>query len=213
MPPVSRLSLEQAAYYFLNGYSSYVKQEPQAYEPTVTFSPAFGVGFLVMHPVVYTKMLYEKVMAHKTNVWLINTGWTGGGFGVGTRIDVRYTRKIIDAIHSGALSASSMDFVTTDVFNLQVPKSCPDFPDEMLFPETRWSDRSQFDTTIEALAAKFHKNFRKYTMGASSEDAELLATIGAAAPTLPGGNPRGSKSRLGLARRFEWRDNARGMTM
>ena len=94
-------------------------------EPQVTFSPAFGAGFLVMHPVVYTKMLYERLVAHKANVWLINTGWTGGAYGIGKRIDVRLTRNVIDAIHAGALSAPSMNFVTTDVFNLQVPESCP----------------------------------------------------------------------------------------
>jgi phosphoenolpyruvate carboxykinase (ATP) len=161
LPPVSRLSPEQAMYHFISGYTAKVAgTEVGVTDPEVTFSACFGAPFLVWHPTRYAEMLADKLETHGAQTWLVNTGWTGGGHGVGKRMSIAHTRAIIDAIHSGAL----LEAPTTEdrTFGVHVPTACPGVPSEVLLPRNTWKDKAAYDATAAKLAGLFSKNFEKY---------------------------------------------------
>lgn len=167
LPPVSRLTPEQAMYHFISGYTAKVAgTEMGVTEPEATFSACFGAAFMVWHPSKYAELLAEKMEKHGATAWLINTGWTGGAFGVGSRIKLRYTRAIIDAIHNGTLDDA--EYVTDPIFGLAVPTSCPNVPDEILIPKNTWSNASAYDLQARKLANLFNNNFEKYKAGSSA---------------------------------------------
>ncbi|MCS6857463.1 MAG: phosphoenolpyruvate carboxykinase (ATP) [Sandaracinaceae bacterium] len=165
-PPVARLTKEQAMYHFMSGYTAKVAgTEVGVKEPNPTFSACFGAPFMVWHPSKYAELLAERLEKHKTKTWLVNTGWTGGSYGVGRRIPLRYTRAILDAIHDGAL-----DHVPTrrdPVFGFEVPLECPGIPQEILDPRNTWADKSAYDAMQKKLAHHFIENFKKYEAGTS----------------------------------------------
>jgi phosphoenolpyruvate carboxykinase (ATP) len=164
LPPVAKLTKEQAMYYFISGYTAKVAGTEQGVtEPEATFSACFGSAFLMWHPTKYASMLAEKVEKHGTNVWLINTGWTSGPYGVGYRFKLRHTRAIVDAIHSGELERG--EFVNMPIFNLRVPKTVTGVPDEVLMPMNAWADKENYNQTLSHLALLFQKNFKKFEDG------------------------------------------------
>ncbi len=166
LPPVSRLSPEQAMYHFISGYTAKVAgTEVGVTEPEATFSACFGAAFMVWHPTKYAELLAERIRRHDSHVWLVNTGWSGGAYGRGSRIELKYTRAIIDAIHDGSLAQASTE--TDPVFGLQIPIHCAGVPDEMLIPKNTWSDPANYDATAAKLAQLFHENFAKYRDAAS----------------------------------------------
>ena len=166
LPPVSRLSPEQAMYHFISGYTAKVAgTEVGVTEPEATFSACFGAPFLVLHPARYAELLAEKMRTHKAYAWLVNTGWSGGAYGVGSRMSLKYTRSIIDAIHDGSLRDSQTK--TDPLFGLEIPTTCANVPDEILIPKNTWSDESAFDQTAAKLAGLFAENFKKYESDAS----------------------------------------------
>ena len=168
LPPVSRLTPAQAMYHFISGYTARVAgTEMGVKEPQATFSACFSAAFLVRHPTVYAEMLATKLKKHGAQTWLVNTGWSGGPYGVGSRMKLAYTRAIIDAIHSGALAKSPT--VTDPIFGLAIPTHCPGVPDQMLQPEKTWSDPAAYHQAAKKLAALFQQNFAKYADQASEE--------------------------------------------
>jgi phosphoenolpyruvate carboxykinase (ATP) len=167
LPPVSRLTPEQAMYHFISGYTAKVAgTEVGVSEPQATFSACFGAAFLVWHPAKYAELLAEKIRRHNSHVWLVNTGWSGGPFGVGKRMDLTYTRAIIDAIHDASLSVAPTE--TDPVFGLSVPTKCPGVPADVLIPKKTWANKDEFDKTAGKLAALFHENFKKYADSAGN---------------------------------------------
>jgi phosphoenolpyruvate carboxykinase (ATP) len=168
LPPVSSLTPAQAMYHFISGYTAKVAgTEVGVKDPTATFSPCFGGPFLVWHPNKYAELLAEKMKKHGSRVWLVNTGWSGGAYGVGKRIKLAYTRAIVDAIHMGALAKSRTQH--DPVFGFDVITECPNVPQEILDPRSTWADKSAFDAMAKKLAGLFRSNFAKYESGASSE--------------------------------------------
>lgn len=161
LPPVAKLTPEQAMYYFISGYTAKVAgTEVGITEPEATFSPCFGGPFLVWHPSVYAKLLAEKIRKHDANVWLVNTGWSGGSYGTGSRMPLRYTRTIIDGIHSGTLV--SVPVVLDPIMGLDIVSSCEGVPDRMMQPRLSWEHPTAFDAASRKLAARFRSNFEKY---------------------------------------------------
>ena len=168
IPPVSKLTPAQAMYHFISGYTAKVAgTEVGVTEPEATFSPCFGGPFLVWHPAKYAGLLAEKMAKHHTNVWLVNTGWSGGAYGTGHRMKLAYTRSIIDAIHSGSLKDAPT--VADPVFGFHVVVEAPNVPKEILIPRQTWKDQAAFDATAAKLAGLFRKNFAKYESDASPE--------------------------------------------
>ncbi|HMP78942.1 MAG TPA: phosphoenolpyruvate carboxykinase (ATP), partial [Pirellulaceae bacterium] len=166
LPPVSRLTPEQAMYHFISGYTAKVAgTEVGVTEPQTTFSACFGAAFLVWHPTKYAEMLAEKMTKYRADCWLVNTGWSGGSAGVGSRIKLAHTRAIIDAIHDGALA--HVEFDTDPVFGLSFPKQCPHVPTDILNPRNTWQDQQKFTETARRLALQFAANFRTYEDQAS----------------------------------------------
>ncbi|MGB3961323.1 MAG: phosphoenolpyruvate carboxykinase (ATP) [Sulfurimonas sp.] len=160
LPPVSKLSKEQAMYYFLSGYTAKVAgTERGITEPVATFSSCFGEAFLPLHPTVYAKLLGEKIDEHKVNVYLVNTGWSGGVYGVGKRMSIKNTRACINSILDGSIN--ECEFNTTKTFRLQVPKSLGEISPSVLNPRDAWEDKDLFDKTRDKLAAMFRENFKK----------------------------------------------------
>jgi len=168
LPPVSKLTAEQAMYHFISGYTAKVAgTEVGVTEPTATFSPCFGGPFLVWHPAKYAELLAEKMRQHNANVWLVNTGWTGGSYGVGSRVKLKYSRAILDAIHSGELASAP---TTKDpVFGFEVVTAVPGVPSEILIPRDTWADTAAYDATAQKLARLFSENFKTYEGGVSSQ--------------------------------------------
>jgi phosphoenolpyruvate carboxykinase (ATP) len=167
LPPVSALSPEQAMYHFVSGYTAKVAgTEMGVTEPQATFSPCFGGPFLVWHPSRYAELLASRMRQHDARAWLVNTGWSGGSYGVGSRISLRHTRAIVDAIHDGSLAAAPRQ--RDAVFGIDVVTRCPGVPDEILVPRLTWADRAAFDATASKLAGLFTENFRQYEAGAAS---------------------------------------------
>lgn len=161
LPPISRLTPEQAMFHFLNGYTAKVAgTEAGVTEPQVTFSTCFGAPFLPLHPSVYANLLGKKIAEHGARVWLVNTGWTGGPHGVGHRMKLGYTRAMIRAAFRGDLD--HVEYVTDPVFGLSVPTSCPDVPNEVLQPRNTWADKAAYDAKAAELAKMFEENFRKF---------------------------------------------------
>lgn len=168
LPPVSKLTPEQAQYHFISGYTSKTPgTETGITEPSPTFSACYGQPFLVLHPRRYAEMLADRMQKHKADVYLVNTGWAGGKFGVGKRCPLKYTRKIIDAIHDGSLAQA--EYEKFEVFNLQVPKKVNGVPDELLNPASAWTDSAAFQTEIKKLSGMFATNFEKYAADVSPE--------------------------------------------
>lgn len=168
LPPISRLTPEQASYHFISGYTAKVAgTEMGVTEPEATFSACFGAAFMMWHPNRYAELLAEKINKHGAKAWLVNTGWTGGAYGVGSRIKLKYTRAMIDAIHSGALD--NVEYVTDERFGIQIPTSCPDVPSEILMPEQTWADQEAFNTTKAKLVDLFVKNFEQFKAGVNQE--------------------------------------------
>ncbi|MEO1483219.1 MAG: phosphoenolpyruvate carboxykinase (ATP) [Myxococcota bacterium] len=168
LPPVSKLTPGQAMYHFISGYTAKVAgTEMGVTEPEATFSACFGAPFLVWHPTKYAEMLAEKMRQHNVDVWLVNTGWSGGPYGVGHRMSIKHTRAIIDAIHDGTLKGA--DTTVDPVFGLHIPTRCAQVPDEVLTPWSTWKNRDDYDAMAKKLAGLFNENFKKYADGASDE--------------------------------------------
>jgi len=164
LPPISKLTPEQAMYHFISGYTAKVAgTETGVIEPKATFSTCFGAPFLPLHPGFYAKMLGKKIKHDNVNVWLINTGWIAGGYGVGERIKLNYTRAMITAALNGNLD----DIATAihPVFGLQMPTFCPGVPKEILNPAFSWPDKIAYDIAAKKLAAQFIENFEQYANG------------------------------------------------
>jgi phosphoenolpyruvate carboxykinase (ATP) len=161
LPPVSRLTAEQAMYHFISGYTAKVAgTEVGVTDPEATFSPCFGGPFLVWHPAKYAELLADRIRRHAADVWLVNTGWSGGAFGTGKRMKLAYTRAIVDAIHSGTLAG--LPTQVDPIFGLAIPRSCPGVPDEILVPRNTWGDKAAYDATCRKLARLFADNFQHY---------------------------------------------------
>ena len=168
LPPVSKLTPSQAMYHFISGYTAKVAgTEVGITEPQATFSACFGAPFMVWHPTKYAELLAARMQKHGSQAWLVNTGWTGGPYGVGERMSLQHTRAIIDAIHAGALS--DVPTVEDPYFGVAVPTECPGVPAQVLQPENTWKDKAAFARTAQKLAGLFHGNFAQYEDQASDE--------------------------------------------
>ena len=168
LPPISKLSAGQAMYHFISGYTAKVAgTEDGVNEPQTTFSACFGAPFMPLHPTKYAEMLGEKMKEFSVNVWLINTGWSGGEYGVGNRISLKYTRAMITAALSNQLN--NVEYITHKVFGLNMPTSCPDVPSEILSPKNTWGDKSSYDEKANKLARAFNENFLQFSDHANDE--------------------------------------------
>ncbi len=167
LPPISKLTPEQAMYHFVSGYTSKVAgTEAGITEPQSTFSACFGQAFLPLHPAKYAELLGAKLNADAgINVWMVNTGWSGGGYGVGSRMKLSFTRAMLTAALNGELD--HVDYTTHPVFGVKMPNTCPNVPQEILHPRNTWADKSAYDQTANALANKFNDNFKKFEDGSS----------------------------------------------
>lgn len=180
LPPLSKLTTGQAMYHFISGYTAKVAgTEAGITEPQTTFSACFGAPFMPLHPTKYAEMLGEKMQKHNVNVWLVNTGWSGGEYGVGSRMSLKYTRSMITAALNGELNDVAFD--THVVFGLQMPTSCPNVPTELLSPRNTWTDKAAYDTKANKLAEAFNKNFEQFAEYANKEimDAAPKAAVNA----------------------------------
>ena len=161
LPPVSKLTPEQAMYHFISGYTAKVAGTEMGVEkPQSTFSACYGAAFLVWHPMKYAQMLADKITEHRASAWLVNTGWTGGAYGVGRRIKLAHTRAIIDAIHSGELTKART--TAEPVFDLQLPAECSGVPANILQPRSTWKDGAAYDSAAAHLSQLFRSNFERY---------------------------------------------------
>ncbi len=168
LPPVSRLSPEQAMYHFISGYTAKVAgTERGVTEPQATFSACFGAPFMPLHPTVYAELLAEKIKKHGSDVWLINTGWTGGAYGEGSRMSLKHTRRIVNAVLNGELE--DVECEEEPFFGLMIPLFVPDVPAEILNPRNTWRDSNAYDEKAKGLAGMFHKNFENYKGRASAD--------------------------------------------
>ena len=166
LPPISKLTTEQAMYHFISGYTAKVAgTEKGVTEPKATFSTCFGAPFMALHPSVYAKLLGEKIAKHKVNCWLVNTGWTGGPYGVGNRMKIKYTRAMLTAALEGKLD--NVEFIKDPFFNLMVPQTCPEVPVDVLNPKNTWTDKNAYDEQAKKLANMFVENFKEYSEGTS----------------------------------------------
>jgi len=177
MPPIARLSPTQALYHFISGYTSKIAgtEVELGKEPEITFSACFGAPFMVHHPAFYADILKRKIERYGSICWLVNTGWVGGPYGIGKRISIRHTRALLNAALDGKLD--SVDYYRDPVFCFEVPKSCPDVPENVLRPAEAWSDKTQYDSKYRQLAARFIENFRKF-------DADCPAEVSGAGPKI-----------------------------
>ncbi len=167
LPPIAKLTPEQAMYYFLSGYTAKLAgTERGVTEPQATFSACFGEVFMVWDPTVYAHLLAEKISRHKAQAWLVNTGWSGGPYGVGKRMKIAYTRAMVRAAVEGKLDDVATQ--TDPVFGLAVPTSVPDVPGEVLMPRATWPDAAAYDKKAAELAARFHENFKRFEATASA---------------------------------------------
>jgi phosphoenolpyruvate carboxykinase (ATP) len=166
LPPISKLTKEQAMYHFISGYTAKVAgTERGVTEPEPNFSTCFGAPFMVHHPNVYADLLGKKIEEHKVQCWLVNTGWTGGPYGVGKRMHLPYTRAMVDSALAGELD--NVKTVKDPIFGVEVPQQVPGVPDEVLNPRNTWSDKSAYDKQAADLARRFVENFKKYEEGTS----------------------------------------------
>ncbi|NOX88166.1 MAG: phosphoenolpyruvate carboxykinase [Calditrichaeota bacterium] len=161
MPPISKLTPEQAMYHFLSGYTAKVAgTERGVTEPQATFSTCFGAPFMPQHPSVYAKLLGEKIQEHQVKCWLVNTGWTGGPYGVGHRMEIKYTRAMLNAAIEGKLD--NVKYVKDPIFKVDVPTECPGVPKEVLIPQNTWDDLKAYEKKAKELASQFKENFKQY---------------------------------------------------
>jgi phosphoenolpyruvate carboxykinase (ATP) len=168
LPPISKLSTGQAMYHFISGYTAKVAgTEEGITEPSTTFSACFGAPFLPLHPTRYAELLGEKMRNSKVNVWLVNTGWSGGPYGIGSRLSLKYTRSLITAAIEGDLN--NVEYSTHEVFGLAMPTKCINVPSEILSPKNTWEDKDAYDLKANELAQAFNSNFEKYSDFASQE--------------------------------------------
>jgi phosphoenolpyruvate carboxykinase (ATP) len=174
LPPISRLSLAQARFHFISGYTAKLAGTERGLgkEPQATFSACFGMPFLPLHPTRYAELLGKKLTQHNSTVWLVNTGWSGGAYAVGSRIEIQYTRAMVDAAIEGKLD--NAEFVEEPFFGLQIPVEVPGVPSAILNPRNTWADPVAYDTQARHLARLFVENFNKYAEGASPE---VLAVV------------------------------------
>jgi phosphoenolpyruvate carboxykinase (ATP) len=173
---VERLSRDQALYHFLSGYTGKVGGTENVVKvPEATFSTCFGAPFMVLHPGVYADLLGQKMAKHNAACWLVNTGWSGGPYGVGQRMKISHTRAMIRAILTGELA--SIETRPDPIFGVNVPVSCPGVPSEVLQPRNTWADKEAYDKQAKDLALRFNSNFKKYEAGVS-------AAVRAVAPKL-----------------------------
>jgi phosphoenolpyruvate carboxykinase (ATP) len=176
LPPISRLTREQAAYHFISGYTAKLAgTEVGIKEPSATFSAGFGAPFLPRHPGVYAHLLMDRLEQYDVPVWLVNTGWTGGPYGTGQRMNIVDTRNMVRAALNGELR--NVPTVADPVFGLAVPKAVPEVPSELLVPRATWSDPAAYDAAAATIARMFHDNFEAYADGVS-------AAVRAAGPVL-----------------------------
>ena len=168
IPPISKLNKSQAMYHFISGYTAKVAgTEVGITEPKTTFSACFGAAFLPLHPTQYAKLFGEKMEKHRVNVWLVNTGWTGGPYGIGSRMKLKYTRAMITAALQGELD--NLNYHQHPIFGVRIPESCPNVPTEVLDPRNTWEDKNAYDQKANELAAAFVQNFDKYKDFASED--------------------------------------------
>ena len=161
LPPVARLTPEQAMYHFISGYTAKVAgTERGVSEPTATFSPCFGAPFMVLHPSAYARLLGEKIRQHGSQCWLVNTGWSGGPYGEGERISIGHTRAIVSAIVERRFEGVSFDRDST--FGLDVPRECPGVPAGVLQPRSTWRDPAAYDDKARDLVRRFTEHFAAY---------------------------------------------------
>lgn len=169
MPPIAKLNPAQAQYHFISGYTSKIAgtEIGLGIEPQITFSACFGAPFMVRHPFEYAEMLKERMLKHNANVWLVNTGWVGGRFGVGKRISIRHTRNLLNAALEGKLD--NVEYRKDKLFGFEVPTSCPDVPQDVLEPSNSWGSKDEYWKKYDALAARFIENFKLFKKGSSQE--------------------------------------------
>lgn len=168
LPPISKLNAGQAMYQFISGYTAKVAgTEAGITEPKLTFSACFGAPFMPLHPGEYAEMLGKKMTENNVNVWLVNTGWSGGAYGEGERIKLKYTRAMITAALNGDLN--KVDYETHPIFGVAMPKTCPNIPNEILNPRNTWDNELAYDAKAKDLAAKFNENFKKFEDGVTDE--------------------------------------------
>jgi phosphoenolpyruvate carboxykinase (ATP) len=172
LPPISRLSPAQAQYHFISGYTSKIAgtEIGLGVEPKITFSACFGAPFMVHHPFEYARLLREKMAANNVRCWLVNTGWTGGPFGIGKRISIRYTRRLLDAVLDGSLD--QVAYRKDKIFGFEVPKTCPDVPTDILDPSNSWGNKDEYWKKYDALAALYIENFKLFRSGCAPEVVE-----------------------------------------
>ena len=176
LPPIARLTPDAAMYHFLSGYTARVAgTEKGVTEPKATFSTCFGAPFLPLNPNVYAKMLGEKIARHQSRVWLVNTGWTGGPYGIGSRMRISHTRAMITAALGGHLD--KVTYQKHPIFNVDVPTSCPGVPSDVLDPRTTWKDTAAYDTQARKLAEMFVENFKAF-------EKDVAASVKEAGPRL-----------------------------
>jgi phosphoenolpyruvate carboxykinase (ATP) len=173
LPPVSRLNRNEAMYHFISGYTSKIAgtEIGLGIEPQITFSACFGAPFMVHHPFAYAKLLSEKMAKHDSRCWLVNTGWTGGRFGIGKRISIRHTRALLNAALEGQLS--DVKYRPDKLFGFEVPLACPDVPPEILDPANAWGNKDEYWRTYDALAARYVENFKLFKDGCPPEVAAV----------------------------------------
>jgi phosphoenolpyruvate carboxykinase (ATP) len=172
MPPIAKLNPAQAQYHFISGYTSKIAgtEIGLGIEPQITFSACFGAPFMVRHPFEYAAMLKERMLKHKANVWLVNTGWVGGRFGVGKRISIRHTRNLLNAALEGKLD--KVKYRKDKLFGFEVPLSCPEVPEDVLEPSNSWGNKDEYWKKYDALAARFIENFKLFEKGCTREVTE-----------------------------------------
>ena len=169
MPPIAKLNPAQAQYHFISGYTSKIAgtEIGLGIEPQITFSACFGAPFMVRHPFEYAAMLKERMLKHKANVWLVNTGWVGGRFGVGKRISIKHTRNLLNAALEGNLD--KVKYRKDKLFGFEVPLSCPEVPEDVLEPSNSWGNKDEYWKKYDALAARFIENFKLFEKGCTRE--------------------------------------------
>ncbi|WP_158798622.1 phosphoenolpyruvate carboxykinase (ATP) [Pedobacter sp. L105] len=176
LPPLSKLTRGQAMFHFISGYTAKVAgTETGVTEPQVTFSACFGKAFLPLHPVKYAELLGEKMDRHEVNVWLVNTGWSGGSYGEGRRMKLSYTRAMIAAVLGNKLS--SVSFTAHTIFGLMMPDACPGVPSEILNPRNTWSDKNKYDQKTNELAKAFLDNFKQFGEFTTGEIRESMPKV------------------------------------
>ncbi|HEY3296765.1 MAG TPA: phosphoenolpyruvate carboxykinase (ATP) [bacterium] len=169
MPPIAKLTVEQAMYHFISGYTAKIAgtEVGLSDEPEITFSTCYGAPFMVLPPYKYAELLKNKILKHEVDCWLVNTGWVGGKYGVGKRISIRHTRNLLNAALDGKLK--DVEYYIDPVFGFHVPKTCPDVPNDVLYPSKAWPNKAEYDAAYRDLASRFIENFKKFQEGCPPE--------------------------------------------